>query len=316
MTQKALLGKSVKDSRTSVSVIGAGRLGTALALAMKQSGYVIVAVVCRTSASARKAAKKLGGARSLTSKQLGLLPLADIILMATPDDALATTAAQLAAIHAPLAKSTVLHTSGALSSEMLKPLRDVGFHTGSLHPLTSISRTDTGAKLLKRAFFCVEGDSQAVKVARRIVTRLGGRSFSIASKSKPLYHAAAVMSSGHLIALLDLAGEMLGRCGLSRTRSQEVLMPLVLSTVENLQNSNPAKALTGTFARGDIATLKAHLQSMSSEELKLARVVYLLLAMRSLGLAKDRLEPNLLKRMEQLITRETSLLLAQIHGEK
>ena len=102
-----------------------------------------------------------------------------------------------------------LHTSGALSAEVLGPLREKGWHTGSIHPLISVTdRTEGG---LEGAVWSVEGDNAALRVAKSIVRDLGGKSFSIRSEDKPLYHAAAVMASGNVVALFDVALEMLGR---------------------------------------------------------------------------------------------------------
>jgi predicted short-subunit dehydrogenase-like oxidoreductase (DUF2520 family) len=182
---------------------------------------------------------------------------------------------------------TVLHTSGALSSNVLSPLAGAGFRTGSLHPLLSVSDPAAGAAKLRGAFFCLEGDRSAVRIARQVVRDLGGHSFSIAPGNKALYHAAAVMASGHLIALFDIAIEMLARCGLSERRAREVLLPLVASTVANLSVKNSAGALTGTFARGDVATVERHLAAIEKESLPEALAAYVLLGRRSLSLIKQ-----------------------------
>jgi len=107
----------------------------------------------------------------------------------------------------------VLHTSGALSSTVLSPLADAGFSTGSMHPLVSISDPASGVVNLRGAFFCLEGRRTALRVGRRVVSDLGGHAFSIEPRRKALYHAAAVMASGNMTALFDIAIEMLAACG-------------------------------------------------------------------------------------------------------
>jgi len=201
----------------------------------------------------------------------------------------------------------VLHTSGALSSSVLAPLAEVGFHTGSIHPLVSVSEPRAGAKALRGAYYCVEGDKAATRMARRIVNGLRGKSFSIEPKSKALYHAAALTAAGHLTALIDLAIEMLVSCGLSRAAAQRVLMPLVESSVANLKASPPENALTGTFARGDLATVKRHLEALSGR-VKSGRKdsdalnIYSLLGLRSLNLAgKKGLDPQVSKKIKALL---------------
>jgi predicted short-subunit dehydrogenase-like oxidoreductase (DUF2520 family) len=143
---------------------------------------------------------------------------------------------------------------------------------------------------------------KAKRVAEAIVRDLGGHSFTIKPESKALYHAAAVMASPHLTALVDLAVEMLSACGLNKTRAQQVFMPLLESTVNNLKTSNPQQALTGTFARGDVATVRRHLDALSGKELAEALQVYKLLGLRSLQLAeKNGLDAKLLNEIRELL---------------
>ena len=300
--------------KPSVAIIGAGRLGRALALALAESGYSIRVLVARRAAEARKAAAMVPRTsepvQALGVKELAKLASTDLTLITTPDDAIEDTAHKLAGLEkgsGSLQRSKtpgriVLHTSGALSSIVLSPLAELGFHTGSLHPLVSVSDPRSGAKDLRGAFYCVEGDKVATRLARRIVEDFGGKSFSIAPERKALYHAAALTAAGHLTALIDLAMEMLASCGLSRPAAQEVLMPLVDSAVHNLKDSPPEKALTGTFARGDVATVQRHLEALSGNEHAEALKVYKLLGLRSLQLAgKKGIDKKLLKKIRKLL---------------
>jgi predicted short-subunit dehydrogenase-like oxidoreductase (DUF2520 family) len=299
-----------RPSKASVSVIGTGRLGTALALALYRSGYSIVGLVAEHGRKAEKVAALLRkekhgkGARvstplALSAIQLPRLPASDLILICTPDDEIEQLARKLARV----AKSgTVLHTSGALSSEVLAPLTRAGLSTGSVHPLVSVSDSKAGADALRGAFFGVEGDPQAIRVARRIVRDLQGRSFSVPSGSKALYHAAAVMASPHATALFDVAVSALVAAGLSRRTARRVLIPLMESTVRNLKTSDPADALTGTFARGDVATVRRHLKALAGKEHGSAREIYKLLGLHSLELAQTKgLDPKLIKKIRKLL---------------
>jgi predicted short-subunit dehydrogenase-like oxidoreductase (DUF2520 family) len=281
------MAKRRKD-RPTVSVVGAGRLGTALALALASRGYRLEAVVALRLTRARRAAR-LFAKRPLafSGAQLGNLPESELILITTPDDAITTIVSRLAALQKSVRPGrTVLHTSGALSSEVLAPLAAGGFHVGSLHPLVSVSDSVAGAANLSDAFYCLEGDPAALRVARAVVRDLGGHSFSIDSRNKALYHAAAVMASGHMVALFDIAAELLARCGLDHKSARRVLLPLVESTLRNLLSSDPARALTGTFARGDLATVERHLEALNANGLRDALRAYELLGHRSLELAK------------------------------
>ena len=298
-------------------------MGTALGLALKAIGYQVEVVVSQKPAHARRAAQAIGGstlglsARQLSRlnpTQLDRLSNSSLALIATPDDAIAEVAGQLAMVFKSLgprkarSRRIAMHTSGALTAEVLRPLQEAGFATGSLHPLVSISDSRSGAKSFARAFFSVEGDPAAVRLAKSIIRDFGGQAFTIEARHKSLYHAAAVMASPHLVALYDIAREMLARCGFTPSRARQVLLPLMESTIANLSRQNPATALTGTFKRGDVATARRHLAAMKSEGLGNALAAYQLLGKRSIGLArKAGVKKSELDEIERLIEKFASL---------
>jgi len=249
-----------------VSIIGVGRVGGALALAFPAGGYSIDRLVQREGES-----DQLAGIDS------------DIVFITTQDSEIASAAEALV----PRLKGTpyVFHTSGALSSKVLQKLADVGCKTGSIHPLVSISAPDLGPGRFKGSYFCVEGQPEALPVANAIVAALGGNPFSVDTEFKTLYHAAAVTACGHLVALFDAAVEMMTKCGLSEDEAKLILLPLVKSTVENLGEQSTAAALTGTFARADTETFVNHLKTLNTNVSDELLEIYLLLGERSLELA-------------------------------
>jgi predicted short-subunit dehydrogenase-like oxidoreductase (DUF2520 family) len=275
-----------RKQKPGVSIVGTGRLGTALALALSGNGYAIQSLVARRAEKARRAASLLDlPVQVLAAKKMQSLRPADVFLITVPDDQIPTVAAELRGLHvAQKRKPTALHTSGALSAEVLMPLSEKGWQTGSMHPLISISDSDS---TLEGAFWSIEGDAAALRLAKAIVRDLKGTSFSIRSEDKPLYHAAAVMSSGNVVALFDVALEMLAECGLDRKTARAVLLPLIASTVRSLESKDPAQALTGTFSRGDLETVKRHLAALKKKELADALDLYRLLGKRSMELTKD-----------------------------
>jgi predicted short-subunit dehydrogenase-like oxidoreductase (DUF2520 family) len=279
-----------KAAQLTLTVVGAGRLGTALALALAAEGYRVSAVVTRRKQHARRVAKLFSSPYplALATAELSELPKTDLLLISTPDDQIAATAARLAAINdthklAPVA----LHTSGALNSDALNALRAAGLAVGSLHPLVSISDARAGAADLHHAFYCVEGDAAAVRAARRMVRALAGHSFSIKAEDKALYHAAAVLASGHTVALFDLAAELLARCGVAPPAARRALSPLTQSTLNNLLTARTtAQALTGPFARGDVQTVRRNLAALAADPDTLR--IYALLGAHALRLAKQK----------------------------
>ncbi|HLE62277.1 MAG TPA: DUF2520 domain-containing protein, partial [Pyrinomonadaceae bacterium] len=178
----------------------------------------------------------------------------------------------------------------------------------------AVTSPANGVQSLNDAFWCVEGKRAATKVARIIVSDLGGQSFSIKADKKPLYHAAALMVSGHVVALFDIAIEMLVNSGLTAERARELLLPLVESNTRNLATLDPARALTGTFARGDFSTVQRHLLALSTSGLKDALTVYKILGARSMVLAeKTRIQGRALKKIRKSLDAATAEDLPQRH---
>ena len=268
-----------RKEKTAVSIIGSGRLGTALAVALLHRGYSVKSLVGRRLQRVRNAARFLDAdVQLLAAKELRSLRPADVFLITVPDDQIASVAGEMSRLEF---TATALHTSGALSSNVLAPLRKRGWKTGSIHPLLSVSNAGDP---IEGAFWSVEGDEAAVRLGKAIVRDLGGKSFFIRSEDKPLYHAAAVMVSGNVTALFDVALEMLSECGIKRTTARNILLPLIASTVRNLETKDPAQALTGTFSRGDLETVKRHLAALKRNPDALE--LYRLLGKRSLKLTK------------------------------
>ena len=138
-----------------------------------------------------------------------------------------------------------------------------------------------------------------------MVRALGGQSFSIAARDKSLYHAAAVIASGHTVALFSLAATLLTRCGLSDTRARRVLLPLLASTLANLEAHAPEEALTGTFARADLTTVRKHLTALQTASVNDAISVYALLGEHSLELAarRNKLDQSVLDEIARVLRR-------------
>jgi predicted short-subunit dehydrogenase-like oxidoreductase (DUF2520 family) len=293
--------KNSFKQKPDLTIIGAGRLGTALAIALSRQRFAIKTLVGRRLSKTRKSAALLDApVEVLAAKKIAKLQPTQIIIIATPDDQIAKVAEELSKLNV---ASTVLHTSGALSSDVLSGLAKKGWHTGSIHPLISVSDSVSAADEFKGAYWCVEGSRPAIRVGKELISILGGKSFSISTSAKPLYHAAAVMTSGNVVALFDVAIEMLTTCGLNRPDARRILLPLFESNWSNLKRSDTSKALTGTFARGDLETVQRHLRALSQNNLKDAQKLYRLLGTRSLKLSeKNGLDPRVIKRITDKLT--------------
>ncbi|HEX6124977.1 MAG TPA: DUF2520 domain-containing protein [Pyrinomonadaceae bacterium] len=266
----------------SVSIIGVGRVGGALALALQKAGYEIEHLVHRDATTAKLIAPKLPGVEFREQQASFSFLTSDIVLITTPDPLIGPIAERLSAElrHKP----TVLHTSGSLSSNILSRVAEFGFGTGSMHPLVSISDAITGALSFEKGYFCVEGDETGERIATSMVQSLGGIPFTIPPDCKPLYHAAAVMASGHFVSLIDISIELLNKCGVRPESAKSILLPLIRTTLGNLESKNTAGSLTGSFARADSDAITRHLAAIDDSN-PLIREVYLLLGERSIDLA-------------------------------
>jgi predicted short-subunit dehydrogenase-like oxidoreductase (DUF2520 family) len=264
-----------------ISIIGVGRVGGALAIALSQKGYQIDKLIVRNDETAKKVSEIIEPKPQISSFENLPVISSEIIFIAAQDFEIENAAVNLAE-KLKKSKSFVFHTSGSLSSEILNPLKEIGCRTGSIHPLVSLSDAVLGAERFADAYFCLEGDAEAVGAARQIV----GKAFSIETQYKTLYHASAVTACGHLVALIDVAIEMLEKCGLGATQAKETLLPLIKSTVENLEVQTTAEALTGTIARGDVKTFEKHLEALKENVSEEAQEIYLQLGARSAHLAK------------------------------
>jgi predicted short-subunit dehydrogenase-like oxidoreductase (DUF2520 family) len=282
-------------------------MGGALALALVRRKYPVSAIVSLSKKSARKLAGEISSAPpALGISQLNSLPLPEVILITTPDSEIAAAGEKLANIKTvKINKPVVLHTSGSLSSEILLPLKEIGCAVGSMHPLASISEPRAGIKRFANSYFCVEGDPKARQAANEIVRDLGGRSFSLETKYKPLYHAAAVMTSGHTTALFSTAVDILTGCGLSAEKAKAVLLPLLTGTAQNLKKQTPAQALTGTFARADVGAFERHIKLLAENADADSIEIYLLLGKISLKLAEEQgADKNRIKILRRKIQRK------------
>jgi len=245
-----------------ISIVGAGRIGRTLGRRLREEGWKIHAVVTRSETTARRAVRSIGGGSGHAEFSHSIFT-APIILIAVPESSIESVVARLSSRdQADWRGKIVLHTSGALSSEVLRPLRSHGAHVGSMHPLQSFS--GVGMPALDGRAFAIEGDRAAAKIARMITRSLGGYPLQLAAGAKPLYHAAAVLAAGHMLALEETSVQILVSLGLRRREALKALLPLTRQVLENLERVGPRSAWTGPLARGDYGVIAMHQAALRS----------------------------------------------------
>ena len=261
-----------------VGVIGAGRAGVGLALALRRARVPVLGVHGRRQVDVPDGVVLSVGPRA------PWLADAEVLLLAVGDGALAGLAADLAAAGV-RPGAVALHLSGALTGEVLAPLAAAGASVGSMHPLMTVSSAPERApRHLRGAAFVLEGEFEAVRVAERLVRALGGVPLMIAPEAKTIYHAGAVFASNYLVTAMAAAERCLERAGLTRAAAREALLPLARATLENLSEAGPEAALTGPVSRGDAGTVRGHRAALEPED----RRLYDALAKATLTLAKAR----------------------------
>jgi predicted short-subunit dehydrogenase-like oxidoreductase (DUF2520 family) len=280
-------------------IVGAGRVGLALALLLRREGAAAELTLSGRASSPPD--HPLFREPGTPARYLPLPGIPDprpgAVLIAVPDSAVARVARSLAG--AGLKPGTpVLHTSGALGTEALTPLAQGGCSVGSLHPLAAVADPVAGAERLRGAWYALEGEGSARNLGERLVSAAGGRVLAVAGGAKPLYHASAVVASNFVVTLLNVAERIARRAGVPAAEAREALAELAAGAVRDVAARGPEAALTGPVSRGDRSTVELHLARLSGGE----RALYSVLARETVALARRRgLNPAAAQELEDLL---------------
>lgn len=261
-------------NQPSISIVGSGSFGSALAGALGRAGFRIEELITRDhSASLQRSqalARKVGG-RAVTLANARFT--AGVIWICVNDDTIGPVAERLAAGREWRGK-IVLHSSGALASDELAPLRRRGARVGSAHPMMTFVR-DVPVSFAGISF-ALEGDAAAIAFGRRVARALGMVPFTIPKESKILYHAAGSFASPMLVALMSFAERIAAAAKVPRGSVPKVIHPILRKTLENYVANGTAAAFSGPINRGDLATVRKHLKAL--KRVPGAREVYVQLA--------------------------------------
>jgi predicted short-subunit dehydrogenase-like oxidoreductase (DUF2520 family) len=268
-----------------LAIVGAGRVGRALGRRLRELGWNIGAVVARSEACARRAVRFIGSGSAHAGMPRRILA-STVILIATPDAAIAEVAQELARIGAEeLQGKVVLHTSGARDAGVLRPLRDCGAAIGSMHPLQTFS--GVGVPPLEGRVFAIEGDVMAVRTARKIARALGGAPLHIAAPDKPLYHAACTLAAGHALVIAEAAIQLMMSLGMKRSEATRALLPMTRQVLQNCERLGPRAAWTGPLARGDYGVVATHVDALRQYSLEYKEAYEALNRLAERVLARD-----------------------------
>ena len=245
------------------AIIGAGKVGTALSKLLAGAGYEFLGAASRSIQSARRACKFAGHGRAVADASK-LTQAADLVFITTPDDEISATCRRLSEGGAFRPGAVVAHCSGALPSTVLQSAHAAGAHVGSLHPLQTLATVEQAVRVLPGSYCCIEGDAEAVRALEGVALALRMHVMTIPTEGKTLYHAAAVMACNYLVALEHAALKLSAEAGIDRAAALRAALPLIGQTVKNLADVGVPQSLTGPVARGDVETVRRHLQAIQS----------------------------------------------------
>lgn len=252
------------EPKPAVAIVGCGTVGTALARLLKDAGYRIWGVATSNAETARKACM-VTGSEVFSDHPWEVTQGAQVVFITTPDDLIKETCAGISERGGFKGDAVVIHCSGALPADILSSARGCGAMVASLHPLQSFASAEQAVSLVPGSFCTMEGDQEALPVVRQIIEDIGGIVLQITPGKKTLYHAAAVAASNYLVTLIHLALGLNEAAGLPRDTSVKALFPLIKGTLSNICERGTVQALTGPIARGDVATVSAHIEAMERE---------------------------------------------------
>ena len=261
-----------------VGIVGAGRVGAGLALALTRVGREVRLISRRPVRVPAPLSLKVAPDGPDAEWVSGL----EVLFLAVPDDRIHPVAQQLWGTKSIGPGQTVLHCSGVLGQEALSALVPTRAALGSLHPLQTISDPEVAPERFKGAWAAVEGSPAAMEAAEDIARSLGMKPFRITAKQKILYHAGAVFASNYLVVVEAIAQRLLRHAGLSDEEAWAALSPLVRGTITNLLAADPRSALTGPVVRGDTDTILRHLGALTIDDARL----YQMLGRAALELAR------------------------------
>ena len=268
--------------------IGAGTVGSALAIRLSEKGYSVVAVSSRTRASAERLASAIKECRAYDSSQ-EVPDVADLVFITTPDAAIP---AVVSAVRWHEGQS-VVHCSGADSAQTLDPALEFGARTGAFHPLQTFASVRQAIDNIAGSTFAIEAEEPLKSTLKELAGALNGTFIELKARDKVIYHAAAVIACNYLVTLVKVADDLWQTFGVPRDEATRALLPLLRGTLNNIGAVGVPQCLTGPIARGDSGTVRKHIEALKKEAPDVLSV-YCELGLQTIpvALAKGRIDEN------------------------
>ena len=245
-----------------ISIVGAGRVGVSLAYLLSKN-FEIEGIIDKNDEKIDRLKKQFHQAKYIGLDLITGIKNSDVIFITTQDDYIKQISDKIFSNNE-IKDKYVFHCSGSLPSAILNSAKENGCFIGSIHPLQSVPDFEQGIKNLKKAYFCIEGDNEAIEVAKKIVNSISGKYFVIRTEYKSLYHLGAVFSSNFINTLVFITCEIFKKIGISEdyNKTIDIISPLINGSIDNILKLGVIKSLTGPVVRGDINTIKNHMYGL------------------------------------------------------
>src|SRR5262249_27178081 len=246
---------NVPTSNLRIGFIGAGQLATPLAWSLARAGYRIAGAASRSRASAARLAAGIAAGVKAYDDPQQLIEAADLVVIAVPDDAIATVAASVRWQQ----RHGVVHCSGATEVSALAPAAAAGASTGGFHPMQSFTSAEAAIKSLPGCTIGIEASEPLYAVLTGMAQALGCHPIRLPPGARALYHASGSFASSFPVALLNDALTLWAAFGVGREDAFRALLPLMQGTVAAIEANGPVRSLAGPIARADVGTVERHL---------------------------------------------------------
>ena len=283
--------------KSRVGFIGAGLVGGTLAVSLSRQGYPVLSVASRTFSSAEGLAERIQGCEAYPSGQQ-VADLSDVVFVTTSDDAIRPVVSAISWRQG----QGVVHSSGAASLDVFEHAVGQGAIAGAFHPLQAISSVENGITSMPGTTFGIEGGPEMRAFLEDAARAIGGNPIFLKSEDKPLYHLTGVMLGNLLTTLVAVSAQLWEELGLTRADGVKALAPMMRQVSVNLATSGVPAAVAGPYPRGDIGTVRKHLETLQARaphvlplycELALAGLPY--------ALEKGTLKPDRAEEIRTLV---------------
>lgn len=243
-----------------IGFIGAGTVGTALAVLLSGKGYDFVGASRKSRGASGSRDNPVSNFHLLNSNQ-EVADASDLVFITTPDGVIPDVVKEVRW----RSGHCVVHCSGADSTAILEPARNAGAMVGGFHPLQTFAGVKEAIENIPGSTFAIEAEEPLRTTLKEIADAMDGRCIEIKAEDKVAYHAAAVFACNYLVTLVKLATDLWHTFSIPPDRATEALLPLIRGTLHNIETIGIPGCLTGPIARGDTGTIEKHISKLEEK---------------------------------------------------